>query len=283
MQVWDSIVIGAGPAGLTAATYLARFRRSVVVLGSGAPRARWIPESHNTPGFPNGVGGPALLQRMTEQAVQFGARLETVEVRHIAPSDDLFQIEGHQGSMLGRTVLLATGVADRLPDVEGIEAAIQDSLVRMCPICDAFEAIDQRIAVLGEGEFARREAEFLSTYSTEVSILDPLETEFSFVGRRVEAVGADGQRRDFDHLYLALGFEPRSALATNLGAQQDETGKLLVDSHQMTSVDGLFAAGDVVRGLNQIAVATGEAAVAATAIHNRLRATGRPNGSADHS
>ena len=272
MDRHDSIVVGAGPAGLTAAIYLARFRRRVLVLADGLARARWIPESHNTPGFPDGVGGPELLRRLTEQATRFGVEIRPSRAERLTRVNDGFEIAGTGGERLSaRAVLLATGVADRLPDVPGLEEAIRASLVRMCPICDAYEAIGQRLAVLGDGGLAEREAQFLRTYSDDVTVIGDHEGRLAFTDTDIRWTAPDGAPHTFDHLYLALGCHPRSDLAVACGARLDEEGALTTDAHQMTSVDGLYAAGDVVRGLNQIAVATGEAAIAATAIHNRLR------------
>ncbi|MEW5687962.1 MAG: NAD(P)/FAD-dependent oxidoreductase [Pseudomonadota bacterium] len=281
---WDAVVVGAGPAGLTAATYLARFRRAVLVLHHGPSRAAWIPESHNTPGFPSGIGGPVLLERLRAQAASFGAELRDGRVEQLTAEAGGFRMEGAFGVIRSRSVLLATGVSDRMPPIAGIAAAIRRGLVRLCPICDGFEATGRRLAVLGDSDFANREADFLSTYSADVTVLrldrsGPASapgaqhmTLDDLVLEEAEAVlRSDGRERRFDHLYLALGCQPRSDLAIAAGAGQDELGKLLVDAHQMTSVPGLYAAGDVVRGLNQIAVGAGEAAIAATAMHNLLR------------
>jgi thioredoxin reductase (NADPH) len=270
----DAVIVGAGPAGLTAAVYLARFRRRVLVLGDGPSRASWIPESHNTPGFPHGVGGTELLARLTAQALEFGVEIRQARVDALAPTDDGFEVLGWEAAVQTPTVLLATGVLDRLPDLPGVEAAIHRSLVRMCPICDAYEATGKRIAVLGDGGLAEREADFLKTYSDQVTVIGTGEGRLSFEDAAVQWTGPGGEApQTFDHLYLALGCEPQSDLAVTCGAQRDGEGNLIVDAHQMTSVEGLYAAGDLVRGLNQIAVATGEAAIAATAMHNRLRRT----------
>jgi thioredoxin reductase (NADPH) len=272
MAAYDAIVLGAGPAGLTAATYLARFRRRVLVLGAGVSRANWIPESHNTPGFPNGVAGDELLRRLTEQAAQFGAEIRKARASRLTRVGALFEVTAGGVKVQAPTVLLATGVVDRMPKVVGLEDAVGRSLVRMCPICDAYEAIDKRIAVLGDGGLAQREAAFLRTYSQQVTVIGAKAARrLSFTETEIQWAEPRGPLHTFDHLYLALGCEPQSSLAISCGAGRDGEGDLVVDLHQMTSVDGLFSAGDVVRGLNQIAVAVGEAAIAATAIHNRLR------------
>ena len=281
---YDAIVIGAGPAGLTAGIYLARFRRRVLILDGGRPRASWIPQSHNTPGFPHGVSGDELLGRLRAQALDYGA--EILQARALTlEKGEIFSV-GAEGSQLeSLAIVTATGIVDETPPIPGIDAAIRASLVRMCPICDAFEAIDKRVAILGGGPLAAREAAFLRNYTGDITLLAPHGAEspsknalavdpsdLRFEGGRVQLSGSAGSF-SFDHLYLALGCEPQNRLAARVGANVDEDGKLIVDAHQMTSVEGLYGVGDAVRGLNQIAVAVGEAAVAATALHNRLRSS----------
>lgn len=283
-RAYEAIVVGAGPAGLTAAVYLARFRRRVLVLDGGPSRAAWIPESHNTPGFPAGISGSALLQRLRDQAEEYGAAISAARVDRLQQTSDGFRLHVRDVHLEAPTVLLATGLIDRLPDIPGVDAALAASLARVCPICDAYEAIDARLAVLGDGPLAMREAEFLRTYSPDVTVLmlgdeapgsaDVLPValgDIRFEDREVLLARQGLAEQRFDHLYLALGCTIQADLATGLGARQDNSGKLLADAHQMTTVDGLYVAGDVVLGLNQIAVATGEAAIAATAMHNRLR------------
>ncbi|MEC8455702.1 MAG: FAD-dependent oxidoreductase, partial [Pseudomonadota bacterium] len=169
----------------------------------------------------------------------------------------------------------------------------QRSLVRICPICDGYEATDKAVAVIGQDDKGAREAAFLRTYSDRVTLIHigppdaltqgdelrrlgveliaaPLESVV-LEQDRVTALGWGGRTRAFDLVYSALGASPNADLARGLGARLAADGRLEVDLHQAASVPGLYAAGDVVRGLNQIAVATAEAAVAATDIHNRLR------------
>ena len=289
----EILIVGAGPAGLTAATYLARFRRRVLVADGGAPRACWIPVSHNMPGFPHGITGDAILKRMTEQAREYGAVIEAGRIESLTRDGDGFIARINGREVRVRAVLLATGVIDHHPDLPGVERAIERSLVRICPICDGYEAIDKAVAVIGEDDKGVREAAFLRTYSDRVTLIHtgPVEAlteqaemerlgielirapidNVRLEGDRVTALSWGGTFRAFDLVYSALGTSPNVELAQALGARRDDDRRLTVDAHQMTSVDGLYAAGDVVRGLNQIAVATAEAAVAATAIHNALR------------
>ncbi|MDQ3126637.1 MAG: NAD(P)/FAD-dependent oxidoreductase [Pseudomonadota bacterium] len=289
----EILIVGAGPAGLTAATYLARFRRRVLVADGGASRARWIPVSHNMPGFPQGITGDAILQRMTEQAVEYGAVVEAGCVESLARDRDRFIARLNGRDVPVRAVLLASGVVDHHPDLPGVERAIERSLVRICPICDGYEAIDKAVAVIGDDDKGLREAAFLRTYSDRVTLIhigspealtatDELERlgidlirapidNVRLEGDCVRALSWGGAFHTFDLVYSALGTSPNAALAGDLDARTGEDGRLFVDARQQTSIDGLYAAGDVVRGLNQIAVASAEAAVAATAIHNALR------------
>lgn len=293
MKDVDVLIIGAGPAGLTAATYLARFRRSVLVADGGEPRAAWIPLSHNMPGFPEGIGGDAILSRMRLQAEEYGAQIRPVFVEGLAREGDGFTARLGDERITARAVLLATGVVDHHPDLPGVEDAIARSLVRICPICDGYEAIGKSIAVIGDSDLGAREAAFVRTYSDQVCLIHVgpaealtrhddlkrlgvpvIETTIEQVhleGDRLTALSWGGKQTSFDAVYSALGTTPNGDLAADIGAVLGEDGRLTVDDHQQTSVPGLYAAGDVVRGLNQLTVASAEAAVAATAIHNRFR------------
>ncbi|THD77130.1 MAG: NAD(P)/FAD-dependent oxidoreductase [Phenylobacterium sp.] len=296
----DCVVVGAGPAGLTAAIYLARFRREVRVIDAGASRAARIPLSHNHPGFPDGVRGKTLLARMRRQAERYGAVIEAGHVEDLAGAGEGFRLTTAEGEIAARTVLLATGVADIEPELPGLEAAVAKGLIRICPICDGYETIGTRVGVIGRDGHAAREAIFLTTYAAETALIhvgraedlpaaqraelaaagvEVIEAPVASVAldhRRISAVcfGPDAPRR-FDSLYSAFGVAPRTRLALKAGATADDSGRLVVGEHQETSVPGLYAAGDVVRGLNQISTAAGEGAIAATDIHNRLRGAGQ--------
>jgi thioredoxin reductase (NADPH) len=293
-DIQDAIIIGAGPAGLTAAVYLGRFRRRCVVLEDGHSRARWIPTSHNIPGFAAGVGGEEFLAKLTAQAVEYGAEIRHAHVSGLSFQNELFTVRTDGGALRGRYVLLATGVRDHLPAIGGASEAVMRSLLRFCPICDAFEAIDKRIAVISDGALGEREAEFLKHYSNQVTLLqvgtagaDPADAAEAAGADSIDRVGIqladvrihedrvtvsneDFERR-FDVIYLALGCTAQNDLARSLRANFDEKGALKVNDHQETSVLRLYAAGDVVRGLNQVVVAAAESAIAATDIHNKLR------------
>lgn len=297
-KLLDCLIVGGGPAGLTAALYLARLRRNFVLIDSGAPRAAWIPKSHNIPVFASGISGPDLLARQRDTLAQYGVAPTKGTVSGLRRQPDRFVAvtEGEGGSrqISARYVLLATGGVDIEPDLPDLPNAIQRGLVRYCPICDGYESRDRRIAVIGYGDRGLGEAIFIArTYSRDVTLLtlgQPLEKplrrqgeldalgvkvveapveRLDLEGDRIAALHAGGKELHFDVLYSALGLKYRSDLALSLDAEHDPSGGLIVDGHCQTSVKGLYAAGDIVRGLDQIVVAMGHAAMAAIHIHNR--------------
>lgn len=287
----DVAIIGGGPAGLTAATYLRRFLRSVVVLDAGASRARYIPESHNCPGFPQGVAGDELLQRMREQAESFGATIVPQRADGLEAGDDGYVVAAAGQQWHAAKVILATGLADRLPDVPWAEEAIACGALRLCAVCDAYEARDSRVAIFGPAATLLGHARFLRGYTPHLCLLpsdQDLDSaaagsmralgvqvlasggQLQFDGKRCRWQTRDGHTAVFDTVYPYLGYEGRNALVADWGLDAGEEGELKVDRHQQTVRPGLYAIGDVVSGLNQIAVAVGQAAVAATHAHNAL-------------
>lgn len=294
-ETLDCLIVGAGPAGLTAAIYLARYRRDVMVVDGGNSRARYIPVSHNYPGFPDGISGVDLLDRLRRQAAHYGVEVTHANIDDLRLQDGAFIASINQSEIAARHVLLATGIVDEEPDIAGLHEAIRLGCIRLCPVCDGYDAIGQAIAVVGPLKSSVSHALFLRTYSTDVTLFawgeDSVPDEdqwgvlqqagIGYCAERIEEISVGAHRRvtvttrggsqhHFDTLYSMIGGRCRNELATKLGARSEANGDLDVDAHQQTSVPGLFAAGDVVKALNQISVATGEAAIAATAIHDRL-------------
>jgi thioredoxin reductase (NADPH) len=284
----DVAVVGGGPAGLTAATYVGRFLRSCLVLDAGDSRAKWIPESNNCPGFPNGVAGVELLRRMKAQAMEFGARFEAVEIERIERGDAGFTLSGGARSWRARCVILATGLADRLPDAPWVADAVACGALRLCSICDAYEAGDSCIGVYGPAADIGAHGLFLRAYSRQVYLLPSDDGDggdgmrkaidagvrvlapggrLGFDGERCSYACGEGEAVTFDSLYPFMGSQTSAGIAAAAGAALSGSGEILVDDEQMTSVPGLFAIGDVVSGLNQISVAVGQAAIAATRVH----------------
>lgn len=289
-------MVGAGPAGLTAAIYLARFRRTIALIDSGNSRAQYIPRTRNYPGFPDGISGSELLDRLREQARRYGANVQAGIVESLARDGDDFVAAMDGERIRARRVLLATGIVDKEPEMRDLKEAIRHGCLRLCPICDGFEVTDTDVAVYGPAKEAARHALFIRTFVRDIAVLvprgdEPLPREdcdelhrcgvhlvespvaevYMTPGHRAGVRTADGTEHVFDTLYASLGSRPRVEIATALGARCNGEGELVVDCHQQTSVPGLYSAGDVVAALNQISVATGHAAIAATAIHNALR------------
>ena len=291
----DCLVIGGGPAGLTAAIYLARFHLSVTVIDAGHSRARLIPLTRNHAGFPDGISGSDLLERMRTQAELYDAALDKGHVERLDRVDAGFVASTGAETFSARSVLIASGVINRRPAM--LSDAIHDDAVaagrlRYCPICDGYEVTDKRIAVLGTGERGFNEALFLRSYTSDITLVAPdggheftdtqcgtlRDAGVSVVGicRAIElgdkaiVVDVNGDRYAFDSLYPALGSIIQSELAGQVGAAMTNEGCLIVDAHQRTNVPGLYAAGDVVLGLDQISHAMGEGGVAATTIRNDL-------------
>ena len=295
-EVIDCLVVGGGPGGLTTAIYLSRYLRSCVIFDAGGGRAASIPRSHNLPGFPGGISGAAFLARLENQLRDYGGTIQKGEIDAVARMGDRFSASCGPDVLHARTVVLATGVINQRPEMPDAmhDIAVARGLLRYCPICDGYEARQMNVAVLGCDDHGLEEAEFLRTYGARVTLLaqqsreltpealDRLDhqgikvassptRQLTLGDDRVEVRLLDGQALTFETLYPALGSSPRTRLATALGASLTQSGCLQTDAHQQTSVAGLYAVGDVVEGLDQISVATGQAATAATAIHNLLR------------
>lgn len=291
----DCLIVGGGPAGLTAAIYLARFHLKVAIVDAGQSRALWIPETRNHAGYPDGIGGPALLGRIRQQALQYGAKIWDGRVFELCKQDSVFTVKYGDNEIKALNVLLATGVVNRRPDMDDDlhEKALASGGLRYCPICDGYEVTDKNIAVIGTGRRGLAEAEFLRSYTRDVVLISPdrphdLDAEQQASATRLGIALVDGPARvklviengvvvnagerelSFASVYPALGSDVNNMLAKMIGAKCGEDGGIKVDSHQRTSVPGLYAAGDVVIGLDQISHAMGEGGVAAVTIRNDI-------------
>ena len=295
--ILDCLIIGAGPAGLTAAIYLARFHLDIMVVDGGKSRASWIPCTRNVSGFPDGIKGTELLQRMRDQACKYGAKIETEYVTKLERDgrSGHFTATWGSGEAKARAVLLATGVTNRRPpmDEELHDDALDRGLVRYCPICDGYEVTDKRVGVIGSDHHGVAETLFLRSYTADLTLiapdkalhLNPKDHEklqaagvecidgpaqaVAITGDCIVVETADGTY-SFDSIYPALGSDTHTQLAEMVGAKLGPKGCIAIDAHQRTTVPRLYAAGDVVIGLDQISHAMGEGGVAATTIRNDL-------------
>jgi thioredoxin reductase (NADPH) len=296
-QILDCLIVGGGPAGLTAAIYLARFHLDILVVDGGKSRASWIPCSHNHAGYPDGINGKELLERMREQAQRYGAKIITEQVTKLERDDEtgIFTATWGSGCERARSVLLATGVTNRRPpmDEDLHWDALSRGLVRYCPICDGYEVTDKKVGVIGSDHHGVAEAVFIRSYTADVTLIAPdaalnlrpedqqklQDAGIDCVDGPAQAVAITGDcivvdtaegHHTFDSIYPALGSDTHTQLGEMVGAKLADDGCFLCDDHQRTSVPGLYAAGDVVHGLDQISHAMGEGGVAATTIRNDL-------------
>ena len=293
----DCLVIGGGPAGLTAAIYLSRYHLDILVVDGGKSRAAWIPCPHNHAGFPDGISGVELLTRMRDQARKYGTKIQTEHVTRIERDAEsgLFTATWGSGCVTARSVLLATGVTNRRPpmDEKLHDEALAAGLIRYCPVCDGYEVTDKKVGVIGSGKGGVNEAIFLRSFTADVTLIaaDKAVDITAEDKARLDEAGiqaVDGPAEGvaamegcitintaeghftFDSVYPALGNDTHTQLAEMLGAKLSGDRCVIVDSNQRCSVPGLYAAGDIVLGLDQISHAMGEGGVASTTIRNDL-------------
>jgi thioredoxin reductase (NADPH) len=297
----DCLIVGGGPAGLTASIYLARFRRRTKIIDAGASRAALIPKSHNFPGFPDGIEGHEILSRLKAHAIRYGVEVKHGKVVDLRERDDgLFVATAADGkTTAARRVILATGVIDNVPDIEGWRDLLARGLLRLCPVCDGFEVSEKPIGVFGPAERVLHKAPFLRGFSRDVTLLCtddvacPAEMAAALAkagielpvecvetlraeGEAIVARMKSGKEKRFASVYAAMGSRPRSELYTELGGQLTPDGCIDTDEHQRTPIPGIWAIGDVVDALDQMAVAIGHAAIATTDVHNSLTNGNKP-------
>jgi thioredoxin reductase (NADPH) len=290
---WDVVIVGGGLAGLSAAVYLGRSRRRVLLVDAGESMARWEPIVENYLGFPEGLSGQLLLDRGRAQVRKFGVPMIHDRIGRVRREGDAFLLEGADRYQSSR-VLLATGLTHVLPDVPGADVCLGQTVL-FCKDCDAFRVRGKRITVYGRRNEAARYALAMLAFSPTVTVLTtgraPLwdrawqealeeygvpvrrETVKELLQRkgRLEAVVfADGTTCEADAMFTTRGDVYHTALAEDLGAAEDEEGQLIVDGDMRTSVPGLYAAGCVTPANCQMIIAAGQGATAAQAIDRDL-------------
>ncbi|MGQ4879769.1 NAD(P)/FAD-dependent oxidoreductase [Billgrantia sp. LNSP4103-1] len=296
----DCVVVGAGPAGLAAGINLQRFLRDIRIIDDGCSRAALIPSTHNYPGFGNGISGLALLERLRAQLKANGGHVTSGRVVRLERNvDGTFDVTTDTEVIRSRTVLLASGVVDVEPTLKGFQSVKEKGLIRYCPICDGFEFTRERIGIIARDAHGVDEAVFIKRFSGDLTLIDieggayldnasierlarenialvqgKVSDMHDDARQRIHLRMDDGREVTFDALYCALGTQVRSELGTNMGALRNPQGYLVVNPHMQTGIEGLYAAGDMTNQLSQITVATGQASIAATAIHNRLQNRG---------
>jgi thioredoxin reductase len=293
-EAFDAVIVGGGPAGLSAALWLGRYRRDAVVFDYGEPRNEPAWAVHGYPGLQDPLPSE-LRRRFTEQALGAGARIRNAEIVRVDGAKDGFTVQPRHGAPVhARRIVLAYGLRDYLPDIANLEALYGTSVFH-CADCDGPAVADSRIGVLGFDRQGANLALYLRHWSDRVTLLphdQPLALDDG-QRRAVEAAGItirtgtvqrvtghggnltqaefdDGGTVRLDALFFHLGSEPRCELAQQLGCELDDDGYIVVDRGRETSCAGVHAAGDITGPPHLAAIAAADGVRAALAIHRSL-------------
>jgi len=289
-------IVGGGPAGLSAAIWSARYLHSVCLIDSGDPR-NWETLSINGFLALDAIRPPELRGRGRDTCRSLGVDLVDGVVLRVDQTDDeqfLIQLEGG-GKVVSKRLLLAIGIRDVWPDIPGIER-VYGSNAHVCPDCDGYDTRDKKVVVIGNGRRAVGMALNLTTWTREIIIctngrpadldlpeycqkLDAL--NIPVLTERINCVSVDakgihclalenGMQLDADKIFFAIAQYPADDLGVQLGCERDDEGRIIVDGRGHTSVDNVFAAGDITPGPQLAVAAAAEGAVAALAIHKSL-------------
>ena len=293
-DLYDTIIVGGGPAGLSAALWLGRYRRRALVLDAGDPRNEPAWAVHGYPGLPD-PSPLELRRRLLHQARGAGAETRAGDVTSIEGAKDEFTLRTKDGETLrARRVVLAYGLRDYIPEIPGIEELYGTSVFH-CPDCDGPAVADTRIGVLGWNRQGANMALYLLNWSSRVVLLTNGEeadlneearavlrdNDVAIVPHRIARVvghGGNLTQAEFDSaeplrleaLFFHLGSEPRCRLAEQLRCELDEDGYVQVDRGQETSCAGVHAAGDLTGHPHLASIAAAEGVRAALAIHRSL-------------
>jgi thioredoxin reductase (NADPH) len=294
---WDyeCAIVGGGPGGLVSALYLSRFKRKVVLINNGKPRAAWIPKTQNLIGYDRGISGRLLLRRLHRQVSRLGLEV----IRGMAKVKRLrngFEVETGESSLKTKTVILATGLTDFQPQLKNLVELRERGFLRYCSICDGYEYLNQPLSVLAKDDFGIQKALFIGHWTKDLTIIVPESLGLSSYRRKelnrlkvkirpcrtLRIVPSSKQKGIDIYLdeeepffarasYVELGCRVNSEAFDGLKKiRRSQEGFLTTTIEQRTSIPNLFAVGDCVNVLGQISVAAGQAAVAATTIHNDL-------------
>jgi thioredoxin reductase len=289
---WDCVIVGAGPAGLNAALVLGRARRRILVLDDGAPRNYATHEMHGVLGH-DGMDPADLRARGRAELARYGVEVVALEVQGAEVLDGAVRVTGAGRAELARTVLLATGMLDEVPDISGF-ADVWGTSAHTCPYCDGFEHRDERLAVLAAGERGEHLAVLLRQWSDDVVLLThgphdlaadhlarvqalavpvietPVVGLDSDNGRLRRVRLGDGQTLDRDALFFYIGWRLRNDVARGLGCELRDDGSIVVTANQATTIDRIYAAGNCADPRALVPAAAGSGATAAVAVNVRL-------------
>jgi thioredoxin reductase len=287
------VIVGAGPAGLSAALMLGRCRRRVVVIDDGTPRNRAANATH---GFisRDGTTPTALLDLCRSDVAKYATvNFHSGTVRGAEGSRGAFTVRCADGrTFTGRRLLIATGVVDKLPRIAGVEA-LYGRAVHHCPFCDAFEYADQPLAQYGRGRAGVDAALILRGWSEDVVLLtdgkrlspaqharakrhgiavreEPVSRLVGRAGRLERIEFTTGRSLARTALFFATDQQQRSDLAKDLGCEFRADGSVATEEHETTNVPGVYVAGDASHRSQKLVVAAAEGSLAAMKIHESL-------------
>lgn len=298
----DLVIIGGGPAGLTAGLYACRALIPTILLERGMPggQAAATERIENYPGFPEGIGGPELSMNMEQQAGRFGLEMLYTDVEKLAKSDQGFLVESGEGTIKAKTVIISTGAKPSFLGVKG-ESEFHGRGVSYCATCDGAFFKEKVVAVVGGGDAAVEEALFLTKFAAKVyiihrrgelratkliqqrafdnpkiefvwhSVVEGVLGEAKVEGVQVKDVrtGAAGEIK-VDGVFIYVGTQANSDLVKDL-VKLDQRGFIITDEHMSTGVKGLYAVGDVRnKPLRQVVTAVADGAIAAVEVEKYL-------------
>ena len=279
--MYDVIIIGAGPAGVSAGLYAKRANMNVLILYFGKSNLEKATMIDNYYGFENGIEGDTLYNNGIQQAINIGIDVKNEEVLNIEKQEDEFKVSTAQCEYSGKTVIIATGNKKLRPNIEGINK-FEGKGISYCAICDGFFYRNKNVVVIGNGEFAVNEAKELKNIVGNVKILtDGLEmqadSEFEVIDKKIKQIDGentvgkvefdDGTSIELDGIFIALGEAGGSDFAKKLGVLTNNDN-IIVDENMMTNVNGLYACGNSTGGLLQVCKAVYDGAKAGLAAAN---------------
>ena len=272
--MYDVVIIGAGPAGISASLYAKRANLNVLVLYHGESNLEKATKIDNYYGFSNGIEGKELYINGIEQAKKIGVQVKESEVIGIETLGETYNIKTVDENFETRTVILSTGNKKIKPNIKGIDE-FEGKGISYCAICDAFFYRNKTVAVIGNGKFALNEAEELSHVARKVIIVtDGLEEpkcNFEVISNRINSIAGDtkvrniefedGSKLEIDGIFIALGEAGAIDFAKTLGILQEDDN-IKVNEKMETNVKGIYACGNVTGGLLQVCKAVYEGAKA---------------------